>query len=101
MAVGYVGLWEKGTILLYWHYTTHRESADPIAAAGSRAHVIAIEVQEVGVVAAVGSRRPIDAVAATKARWRTEPFAGIYEVIWERTPDIGTLRRCIVAHSYV
>ena len=83
-----------GIRLLYWSHTANRVPVVLIVVTRTRIHVATVEAQVVRVRAVgitVRSRRPIVAVAATIARRRIVPVAGIDEVIWERAPVFGGL----------
>ena len=82
LAVGLLARGAKGTKpnprLLYRSHAPHRVTVVLIVVI-RRVHVVTVEVQIVGVVAIVGSRRPIVAVVATIVRRRTVPVAGVDE----------------------
>ena len=70
---------EPRTKLLYRSYATYGVPVVLIVVVRTRIYVVTVEVQVVGVVGIVGSRRPIVAVVATIVRRRTVPVAGIDE----------------------
>ena len=63
--------------LLHWSYAAYGVPVVLIVVVRTRIYVVADEVQIVGVVVIVRSRRPIVAVVATIVRRRTVPVAGV------------------------
>ena len=99
-----LGSENRGIRLLYWSHTANREPVALNVVTVTQADVPRFEVQIVGAVGIVRSRRPIAAFAATTVHphpRRTNPLAGINEVIWEGAPVLRTLRRCIATHLLI